>query len=187
MRRPWRINSAKTVWPHGCSLGPCRILLAMLAPPSSIFCGGVYPHFVAAKFKMRKRNSRRLLPKRHRSVKVSLDIKNASVCGLRSPKKICLWSSLPNGILILSTMILFVDLTGLRSPKASNCRRFPGFHNGDSPGDVEPSQDIIWDPTSPTAASSGKSGHAAWKDATYELFFFVLLHCCCHLKVSLLE
>ncbi|TNM99475.1 hypothetical protein fugu_012508 [Takifugu bimaculatus] len=44
---------------------------------------------------------------------------------------------------------------GLQSPKALNCRRFTGFYNGDSPGDVEPSQDIIWDSTSPTAATSG--------------------------------
>uniref|UniRef100_A0A674NWF1 ETAA1 activator of ATR kinase b n=1 Tax=Takifugu rubripes TaxID=31033 RepID=A0A674NWF1_TAKRU len=53
-------------------------------------------------------------------------------------------------------MILCVSLTGLQSPKALNCRRFTGFYNGDSPGDVEPSQDIIWDSTSPTAATSVK-------------------------------
>lgn len=57
-------------------------------------------------------------------------------------------------------MMLRVYLAGLQSPKALNCRRFTGFHNGDSPGDVEPSQDIIWDSTSPTAAS-GKSGHTS--------------------------
>lgn len=77
----------------------------------------------------------------------------------------------------LLTMILCVYLAGLQSPKALNCRRFTGFHNGDSPGDVEPSQDIIWDSTSPTAATSGKSGHASWKDE-----FLVLLHCCCQVK-----
>uniref|UniRef100_A0A671X4H4 Ewing's tumor-associated antigen 1-like n=1 Tax=Sparus aurata TaxID=8175 RepID=A0A671X4H4_SPAAU len=32
--------------------------------------------------------------------------------------------------------------------------RYPGLNNGDSPGDVEPSQDIVWDSTSPTPANT---------------------------------
>ncbi|XP_018517012.1 ewing's tumor-associated antigen 1 [Lates calcarifer] len=43
----------------------------------------------------------------------------------------------------------------LQSPKRQGCSRYPGLSNGDSPGDVEPSQDIFWDPTSPTQANTG--------------------------------
>ncbi|XP_042358084.1 ewing's tumor-associated antigen 1-like [Plectropomus leopardus] len=43
----------------------------------------------------------------------------------------------------------------LQSPKRRGCSRYPGLNNGDSPGDVEPSQDIFWDPTSPTSANTG--------------------------------
>lgn len=43
--------------------------------------------------------------------------------------------------------------TDLQSP-TRRCR-FPGLNNADSPGDVEPSQDIIWDSTSPTHTNSG--------------------------------
>lgn len=76
--------------------------------------------------------------------------------------------SLPNGLfiflaaaaIIIIIIIICVYITGFQSPKAINCRRFTGFNYGDSPGDVEPSQDIIWDPTSPTAAATGNSGHA---------------------------
>ncbi|XP_059179851.1 ewing's tumor-associated antigen 1 isoform X2 [Centropristis striata] len=39
----------------------------------------------------------------------------------------------------------------LQSPQRRGCSRYPGLNNGDSPGDVEPSQDIFWDSTSPTA------------------------------------
>ncbi|XP_076598405.1 uncharacterized protein etaa1b [Chaetodon auriga] len=44
---------------------------------------------------------------------------------------------------------------GFQSPKGSGCSRYPSLNNGDSPGDVEPSQDIFWDATSPTPASTG--------------------------------
>ncbi|XP_029926863.1 ewing's tumor-associated antigen 1 homolog [Myripristis murdjan] len=40
----------------------------------------------------------------------------------------------------------------LQSPKRIPCSRYPGLNNVDSPGDGEPSQDIIWDPTSPPHA-----------------------------------
>ncbi|XP_029305045.1 ewing's tumor-associated antigen 1 homolog [Cottoperca gobio] len=40
-----------------------------------------------------------------------------------------------------------------QSPKRRDCSRYPGLNNGDSPGDVEPTQDIFWDPTSPTAST----------------------------------
>ncbi|KAG7228469.1 hypothetical protein INR49_007642 [Caranx melampygus] len=43
----------------------------------------------------------------------------------------------------------------LQSPKHRGCSRYLGFNNGDSPGDVEASQDIIWDSTSPTQANAG--------------------------------
>ncbi|KAM7408367.1 hypothetical protein PAMA_002197 [Pampus argenteus] len=43
----------------------------------------------------------------------------------------------------------------LQSPQRRSCSRYPGLNNGDSPGDVEPSQDIFWDPTSPTQWSTG--------------------------------
>ncbi|XP_033468553.1 uncharacterized protein etaa1b [Epinephelus lanceolatus] len=43
----------------------------------------------------------------------------------------------------------------LQSPNRRGYSRYPGLNNGDSPGDVEPSQDIIWDPTSPTLANTG--------------------------------
>ncbi|XP_070772584.1 ewing's tumor-associated antigen 1 homolog [Enoplosus armatus] len=43
----------------------------------------------------------------------------------------------------------------LQSPKRRGYSRYPGLNNGDSPGDVEPSQDIFWDPTSPTPANAG--------------------------------
>ncbi|KAK1905336.1 Ewing's tumor-associated antigen 1 [Dissostichus eleginoides] len=39
----------------------------------------------------------------------------------------------------------------LQSPKRIGFSRYPGLNNGDSPGDGEPSQDIYWDSTSPTA------------------------------------
>ncbi|XP_030012661.1 ewing's tumor-associated antigen 1 homolog isoform X2 [Sphaeramia orbicularis] len=45
--------------------------------------------------------------------------------------------------------------TDLQSPKRSSCSRFLRLNNADSPGDVEPSQDIIWDSTSPTPATTG--------------------------------
>ncbi|XP_075935524.1 uncharacterized protein LOC142935204 [Anarhichas minor] len=51
-----------------------------------------------------------------------------------------------------SASTMFKDL---RSPKHRGCSRYAGFNNGDSPGDVEPSQDIVWDPTSPTSAGAG--------------------------------
>ncbi|KAI3363420.1 hypothetical protein L3Q82_012035, partial [Scortum barcoo] len=43
----------------------------------------------------------------------------------------------------------------LQSPKRRGGSRYPGLNNGDSPGDAEPSQDIFWDPTSPTPANTG--------------------------------
>ncbi|XP_035519948.1 ewing's tumor-associated antigen 1 [Morone saxatilis] len=43
----------------------------------------------------------------------------------------------------------------LQSPMRRGCSRYLGLHNGDSPGDVEPTQDIFWDPTSPTPANTG--------------------------------
>ncbi|KAF0027696.1 hypothetical protein F2P81_020437 [Scophthalmus maximus] len=46
----------------------------------------------------------------------------------------------------------------LQSPNRRGCSRYSGLNNGDSPGDVEVSQDIFWDPTSPTQANTG-SGH----------------------------
>ncbi|XP_061767292.1 uncharacterized protein LOC133559491 [Nerophis ophidion] len=42
----------------------------------------------------------------------------------------------------------------LQSPQRRGPGRFFGLNNGDSPGDTEPSQDIIWDSTSPNAGSS---------------------------------
>lgn len=42
-----------------------------------------------------------------------------------------------------------------QSPQHRGCSRYPGLANGDSPGDVEPSQDIIWDSTSPTQTHTG--------------------------------
>ncbi|XP_061828053.1 uncharacterized protein [Nerophis lumbriciformis] len=42
----------------------------------------------------------------------------------------------------------------LQSPQRRGYGRFFGLNNGDSPGDTEPSQDIIWDSTSPNAGSS---------------------------------
>ncbi|XP_071385711.1 ewing's tumor-associated antigen 1 homolog [Centroberyx affinis] len=44
----------------------------------------------------------------------------------------------------------------LQSPKRITCSRYLGLNNGDSPGDGEVSQDIIWDPTSPTQVNTGK-------------------------------
>ncbi|KAM6997242.1 uncharacterized protein LKV04_005972 [Tautogolabrus adspersus] len=41
----------------------------------------------------------------------------------------------------------------LQSPQRKGYSKFTGLNNGDSPGDVEPSQDIFWDPTSPTPAN----------------------------------
>ncbi|KAK7930896.1 hypothetical protein WMY93_007291 [Mugilogobius chulae] len=43
--------------------------------------------------------------------------------------------------------------TDLQSPKQRG--KFPGPNNADSPGDVEPSQDIIWDSTSPGHSNAG--------------------------------
>ncbi|XP_038593648.1 ewing's tumor-associated antigen 1 isoform X1 [Micropterus salmoides] len=43
----------------------------------------------------------------------------------------------------------------LQSPKRRGFSRYPGLNNGDSPGDVEPTQDIFWDSTSPTPAITG--------------------------------
>lgn len=43
----------------------------------------------------------------------------------------------------------------LQSPQRRGCSRYPGLNNGDSPGDVEASQDIFWDPTSPTQGTAG--------------------------------
>nr|XP_046258578.1 ewing's tumor-associated antigen 1-like [Scatophagus argus] len=43
----------------------------------------------------------------------------------------------------------------LQSPKSRGYSRYPVLNNGDSPGDVEPSQDIFWDSTSPTPANTG--------------------------------
>ncbi|KAE8281057.1 Ewing's tumor-associated antigen 1 [Larimichthys crocea] len=43
----------------------------------------------------------------------------------------------------------------LQSPKRRGCSRYPDSNNGDSPGDVEPTQDIFWDSTSPTPANTG--------------------------------
>ncbi|KAM7385309.1 hypothetical protein PAMP_001397 [Pampus punctatissimus] len=43
----------------------------------------------------------------------------------------------------------------LQSPQRRGCSRYPGLSNGDSPGDVEASQDIFWDPTSPTQWKTG--------------------------------
>ncbi|XP_054456404.1 ewing's tumor-associated antigen 1 homolog [Anoplopoma fimbria] len=40
----------------------------------------------------------------------------------------------------------------LQSPKHQGYSRYAGLNNGDSPGDVEPTQDIFWDPTSPTGS-----------------------------------
>lgn len=67
-----------------------------------------------------------------------------------------------------------VYVTGFQSPKAINCMRFTGFNYGDSPGDVEPSQDIIWDSTSPTAATSGNTGNIP-----LNVFPVALLYCSC--------
>ncbi|MED6243575.1 hypothetical protein ATANTOWER_022694 [Ataeniobius toweri] len=39
---------------------------------------------------------------------------------------------------------------GLQSPRFRGGSRFPGSNNAESPGDVEASQDIFWDGTSPT-------------------------------------
>ncbi|XP_022057487.2 ewing's tumor-associated antigen 1 homolog [Acanthochromis polyacanthus] len=44
------------------------------------------------------------------------------------------------------------------SPRHRGYGRYPGLNNGDSPGDVEPSQDIVWDSTSPTPSNTGP-GH----------------------------
>lgn len=49
-----------------------------------------------------------------------------------------------------SASTLFTDL---QSPVRRG--RFLGLNNADSPGDVEPSQDIVWDSTSPTHTNSG--------------------------------
>ncbi|XP_028279201.1 uncharacterized protein etaa1b [Parambassis ranga] len=43
----------------------------------------------------------------------------------------------------------------LQSPNRRGFSRFPGSISGDSPGDGETSQDIIWDSTSPTQAITG--------------------------------
>ncbi|XP_040906118.1 ewing's tumor-associated antigen 1 homolog [Toxotes jaculatrix] len=43
----------------------------------------------------------------------------------------------------------------LQSPKHRGFSRYSGLNNGDSPGDVEASQDIYWDSTSPTQAKAG--------------------------------
>ncbi|XP_053189119.1 ewing's tumor-associated antigen 1-like [Scomber japonicus] len=43
----------------------------------------------------------------------------------------------------------------LQSPQRRGFSRYPCLGNGDSPGDVEASQDIIWDPTSPTQGNTG--------------------------------
>uniref|UniRef100_UPI003AAF653C uncharacterized protein etaa1b n=1 Tax=Centroberyx gerrardi TaxID=166262 RepID=UPI003AAF653C len=44
----------------------------------------------------------------------------------------------------------------LQSPKRRTYSRYLGLNNGDSPGDGEVSQDIIWDSTSPTEVNTGK-------------------------------
>ncbi|XP_026165259.1 ewing's tumor-associated antigen 1 [Mastacembelus armatus] len=43
----------------------------------------------------------------------------------------------------------------LQSPKHRGCSRYLGVNNADSPGDVEASHEIFWDPTSPTNTGSG--------------------------------
>ncbi|XP_074532703.1 uncharacterized protein etaa1b [Halichoeres trimaculatus] len=43
----------------------------------------------------------------------------------------------------------------LQSPQRKGYGKFHGLNNGDSPSDVEPTQDIFWDPTSPTPANTG--------------------------------
>ncbi|XP_058508400.1 ewing's tumor-associated antigen 1 [Solea solea] len=43
----------------------------------------------------------------------------------------------------------------LHSPQRKGWSMYLGLNNGDSPGDAETSQDIIWDPTSPTPANAG--------------------------------
>uniref|UniRef100_A0A3P8RN14 Si:dkey-78p8.1 n=1 Tax=Amphiprion percula TaxID=161767 RepID=A0A3P8RN14_AMPPE len=45
-----------------------------------------------------------------------------------------------------------------QSPRHRGYGRYPGLNNGDSPGDVEASQDIFWDSTSPTQTNTGP-GH----------------------------
>lgn len=45
--------------------------------------------------------------------------------------------------------------TDFQSPRGRGCSRYLSLNNGDSPGDVEPSQDIFWDSTSPTSANAG--------------------------------
>lgn len=84
MKEPWMVsfkNDRPAVCRNGCFIGPCRILLLMLATPSSLICGGGFPHFVAAKVNLLKRNSRCLLPKCHRSVKVILRVEFVAMCG----------------------------------------------------------------------------------------------------------
>ncbi|XP_069000350.1 ewing's tumor-associated antigen 1-like [Embiotoca jacksoni] len=43
----------------------------------------------------------------------------------------------------------------LQSPRRRSWYKYPGLNNGDSPGESETSQDIIWDSTSPTPANPG--------------------------------
>ncbi|KAM3606704.1 uncharacterized protein V6R79_021751 [Siganus canaliculatus] len=43
----------------------------------------------------------------------------------------------------------------LQSPKNRGCSRYFGLNNGDSPGDVDPTQDIVWDSTSPGPSNAG--------------------------------
>ncbi|CAN9500018.1 unnamed protein product [Ophioblennius macclurei] len=45
--------------------------------------------------------------------------------------------------------------TDFQSPRQRGRSRNFGLPNAESPGDVEPSQDIVWDPTSPTQAKTG--------------------------------
>lgn len=45
---------------------------------------------------------------------------------------------------------------GLQSPRQQGYSRNSGLHNAESPGDVEVSQDIVWDSTSPTQANIGQ-------------------------------
>uniref|UniRef100_UPI0037E9C531 ewing's tumor-associated antigen 1 homolog n=1 Tax=Semicossyphus pulcher TaxID=241346 RepID=UPI0037E9C531 len=43
----------------------------------------------------------------------------------------------------------------LQSPTRRGFSKYHILNNGDSPGDVEPTQDIVWDPTSPTPVNPG--------------------------------
>lgn len=70
---------------------------------------------------------------------------------------------------------LFQPRIDLQSPNRTGCSRYLGSHHGDSPCDGEASQDIFWDPTSPTQANAGKQHNSALSSLSPHALLFTLM------------